>query len=111
MVFASDALSRFSPTRHVPPIALTVAAVVPAAVVAIAEIISESALLRVISFAVVRHLHRVPDGRAGGADRPQPRVDSLGASSRSAAMGWAVNIAALVYGVARRAEPRVAARR
>ena len=51
MVFASGALSRFSPTRHVPPIALTVAAVVPAAVVAIAEIISESALLRVISFA------------------------------------------------------------
>ena len=51
MVFASDALSRFSPTRHVPPIALTVAAVVPAVIVAIAEIISESALLRVISFA------------------------------------------------------------
>ena len=30
MVFASDALSRFSPTRHVPPVALTVAAVLPA---------------------------------------------------------------------------------
>ena len=78
MVFASDALSRFSPTRHVPPIALTVAAVVPAVVVAIAEIISESALLRVISFASCGHLHRVPDGRAGGADRTQPRVGPFG---------------------------------
>lgn len=51
MIFASDALSRFSRERHVPPIALTVACLVPAAVVAIAEIISDSALLRVISFA------------------------------------------------------------
>ena len=51
MVFASDALSRFSPARHVPPVALTVAAVLPAAIVAIAEVISDSALLKVISFA------------------------------------------------------------
>jgi amino acid transporter len=99
MVFASDALSRFSPTRHVPPIALTVAAVVPAVVVAIAEIISESALLRVISFAscgiyvafqmvvlaalIARSRGWVPSGKF-----------TLGR------YGWAVNIAALVYGVA-----------
>jgi amino acid transporter len=51
MVFASATLSRFSPARHVPPVALIVAAVVPAMIVAIAEIISDSALLKVISFA------------------------------------------------------------
>ena len=99
MVFASGALSRFSPTRHVPPIALTVAAVVPAVVVAIAEIISESALLRVISFAscgiyiafqmvvlaalIARSRGWIPSGKF-----------TLGR------YGWAVNIAALVYGVA-----------
>jgi len=98
MVFASGALSRFSPTRHVPPIALTVAAVVPAVVVAIAETISESALLRVISFAscgiyiafqmvvlaalIARSRGWIPSGKF-----------TLGR------YGWAVNIAALVYGV------------
>jgi amino acid transporter len=98
MVFASDALSRFSPTRHVPPIALTVAAVVPAVIVAIAEIISESALLRVISFAsagiyiafqmvvlaalIARSRGWIPSGKF-----------TLGR------YGWAVNIAALIYGV------------
>src|SRR3954467_8591284 len=51
MIFGADALARFSPTRHVPPVALTVAAVLPAVLVAIAELISDSALLRVISFA------------------------------------------------------------
>jgi amino acid transporter len=51
MVFASDTLSKFSRERHVPPVALVVAAVGPAVIVAIAEIISDSALLKVISFA------------------------------------------------------------
>ena len=99
MIFASDALSSFSPTRHVPPIALTVAALVPAALVAIAELISSSALLRVISFAsagiyiafqmvvgaalVARSRGWVPTGRF-----------TLGR------WGLPVNIAALVYGVA-----------
>jgi amino acid transporter len=99
MIFASEPLSRFSSTRHVPPVALTVAAVVPAALVAIAELISASALLRVISFAsagiyvafqmvvgaalVARNRGWVPSGRF-----------TLGR------WGLPVNIAALVYGVA-----------
>jgi amino acid transporter len=98
MVFASDALSRFSHERHVPPVALTVAAVLPAAIVAIAELISESALLKVISFAaagiyiafqlvvlaalIARSRGWVPRGKF-----------TLGA------WGLPVNIAALVYGV------------
>ena len=110
MIFASDALSRFSPTRHVPPIALTVAAVVPAALVAIAELISSSALLRVISFAsagiyiafqmvvraalVARSRGWVPDRRA----------------SRSAATGLAGEHRGADLRRGRRAQPRVAAR-
>src|SRR4051812_40881594 len=99
MVFASDALSRFSPERHVPPVALAVACLLPAAIVAIAELISDSALLRVISFAsagiyiafqavvlaalIARTRGWVPSGRY-----------TLGR------WGLPVNIAALVYGVA-----------
>jgi amino acid transporter len=98
MVFASDALSKFSPARHVPPVALTVAAVLPAVIVAIAEIISDDALLKVISFAaagiyiafqlvvlaalIARRRGWVPTGKF-----------TLGR------WGYAVNIAALVYGV------------
>jgi amino acid transporter len=98
MVFAPDALSRFSPARHVPPVALTVAAVVPAVIVAIAEIISDDALLKVISFAaagiyiafqlvvlaalIARSRGWVPTGKF-----------TLGR------WGYAVNITALVYGV------------
>jgi amino acid transporter len=98
MVFASEVLSRFSPARHVPPVALTVAAVLPAAVVAIAEIISSDALLKVISFAaagiyiafqlvvlaalVARSRGWIPRGKF-----------TLGA------WGLPVNILALLYGV------------
>jgi amino acid transporter len=98
MVFASEALSRFSPSRHVPPVALTVAAVLPAAIVAIAELISDDALLKVISFAaagiyiafqlvvlaalIARRRGWVPTGKF-----------TLGR------WGYAVNIAAFIYGV------------
>ena len=98
MVFASESLSRFSRERHVPPVALTVAAVVPALLVAIAEIISDSALLRVISFAsagiyiafqlvvlaalIARSRGWIPSG-----------AFTLGR------WGLPVNVAALIYGV------------
>jgi amino acid transporter len=98
MIVASEALSRFDKRRHVPPVALTVACVTPAAVVAIAEIVSESALLKVISFAscgiyiafqmvvvaalIARSRGWVPSGKF-----------TLGR------YGFAVNICALVYGV------------
>src|SRR3954453_14277010 len=98
MIFTSDALSRFSPTRHVPPVALTAACVLPAAIVGIAELISDSALLRVISFAsagiyiafqavviaalIARLRGWIPSGRF-----------TLGR------WGLPVNIAAMIYGV------------
>ena len=98
MVFASDALSRFSASRHVPPVALLAAAVLPAAIVAIAEVISDSALLKVISFA------------AAGIYIASQMVVLAALIARS--RGWVprgkftlgrwgllVNIAALVYGV------------
>jgi amino acid transporter len=99
MIFASAPLSRFSATRHVPPIALIVAATVPAAIVAIAEVVSASALLKVISFAsagiyiaflmvtvaalIARSRGWLPSG-----------AFTLGRYGR------AVNVAAVVYGTA-----------
>ncbi len=99
MIVASPALSRFDRKRHVPPIALTVACLTPAVIVAIAEIVSESALLKVISFAscgiyiafqmvvlaalIARSRGWTPSGKF-----------TLGR------YGWAINIAALTYGVA-----------
>jgi amino acid transporter len=53
MIVGSGVLSRFSPTRHVPPVAMVVATVVPAGVIAIAQTLSADALLRVIAFASV----------------------------------------------------------
>lgn len=99
MVFASGALSRFSPRRHVPPVALIVAALAPAGIVAIAETLSEDALVRVISFAstgiyiafqavvLAALIARLRGWRPAGAFR-------LGA------WGLPVNLIALAYGVA-----------
>ena len=53
MVFGSSLLSKFSEKRHVPPYAMLAAGIMPLAIVVIAQTISESALLRVISFAAV----------------------------------------------------------
>ncbi len=99
MVFASDVLSHFSRSRHVPSYALVVAGVVPAAIVAIAQAISTTALTTVISFAacgiyvafqavvlaalVARAKGWVPKGKF-----------TLGR------WGLLVNVSALVYGVA-----------
>ncbi|MGX6449377.1 APC family permease [Patulibacter sp. S7RM1-6] len=98
MVFASPALSRFSDRLHVPPVALTVAATIPAVIVLIAEVISENALARVIAFAsvgiyiafqmvvvaalVARRRGWVPSGKY-----------------RLGRWGLPVNVAALTYGV------------
>ena len=52
MIFGSDTLGRFSPTRHVPVGALAVAAIVPALIV-LGSRISEDALTKIISFAAL----------------------------------------------------------
>jgi len=98
MIVASHALSRFDAKRHVPPVALTFACLTPAVIVAIAEIVSEDALLKVISFAscgiyvafqmvvlaalIARSRGWNPTGKF-----------TLGR------YGFPVNVAALVYGV------------
>jgi amino acid transporter len=99
MIFASAALSRFSPTRHVPPIALIVAATTPAVIVAIAELISSSALLRVISFAsagiYIAFLMVTTAALVARSRGWQPSgAFTLGR------YGTAVNVAAVVYGTA-----------
>ena len=99
MIFASGALSRFSPTRHVPPVALIVAATVPAVIVAIAELISSSALLRVISFASAGiYIAFLMVTTAALVARSRGWIPS-GAFTLGR-YGMAVNVAALIYGVA-----------
>ncbi len=99
MIVGSGLLSRFSPTRHVPPVAMIVATLLPLGVVAIANVISGDALLRVIGFAsagiyiafqsvvlaalIARRRGWVPSGKF-----------------RLGKWAYPVNIAALVYGVA-----------
>jgi amino acid transporter len=99
MIFASEPLARFSPTRHVPPVALTVAAVVPAAIVAIAELISESALLRVISFASAG-IYVAFQMVVGAALVARNRGWHPSGRFTLGQWGLPVNIAALIYGVA-----------
>jgi amino acid transporter len=99
MIFGSAVLARFSTRRHVPPYAMITATVLPAAVVIIAQLVSEEALLKVISFAsgaiyiafqAVVLAALIARSRGW---RPSGRF-SLGR------WGVPVNIAALVYGVA-----------
>lgn len=52
MIAGSAALSRFSQTRHVPPVALLVAAAVPSLVI-IGSMVSSDALTKIISFAAL----------------------------------------------------------
>lgn len=97
MIIGSSLLKKFSPSRHVPPYALLVAAAVPAIIV-IGSKVSENALVKIISFAAfgiylgfqmvvfaalrARLKGWVPSGKY-----------TLGA------WGLPVNIAALSYGV------------
>ncbi len=97
MIVGSSLLKQFSPTRHVPPYALLLSAIVPALIVA-GSYFSEDAVVKIISFAALgiyiafqlvvlaalraRLKGWVPSGKY-----------SLGS------WGLLVNIAALVYGV------------
>jgi len=77
MIFGSGLLSKFSQTRHVPPYALLVAALIPAIIVIGAKF-STDALTKIISFARARHLHRLPDGRLRRIARPNQGLEALG---------------------------------
>lgn len=98
MIVGSGYLRRLSPRSHVPPGALTVAGVIPALVIA-GSLISEDALVRIISFGVLgiyiafqMVVLAALIARARGW-RPAGRW-TLGR------WGLPINIAALVYGVA-----------
>lgn len=98
MVFASTTLSKFSETLHVPFVALTIAGVVPAVIVTIAELISTNALERVISFATVGiYIGFQMVVLAALIARARGWVPT--GKFKLGRWAWPVNIAALVYGV------------
>jgi amino acid transporter len=99
MIVGSDALSRFSPTRHVPPVAMVVATIVPAGVVAVAEVISGDALLRVIGFASAG-IYIAFQSVVLGALIARRRGWVPSGKFRLGKWAYPVNIAAFVYGVA-----------
>ncbi|MFD1935043.1 APC family permease [Nonomuraea mangrovi] len=97
MIVGSGLFRRFSAARHVPPYALLVAAVVPALVVA-GSIISEDALVKIISFATLGiylgfQMVVLAALRARLLGWRPSGPFTLGAA------GLAVNVGALVYGV------------
>lgn len=99
MVVGSSVLSRFSERRHVPPNAMITATVLPASIVIIAQVVSAEALLKVISFAsgaIYIAFQAVVLGALVA------RVRGWRPSGRFTLGRWglAVNVAALVYGVA-----------
>ncbi|MFE2432080.1 amino acid permease [Streptomyces sp. NPDC059373] len=94
VIVGAKRLSKLSPTTHMPPAALAVTAVVPAAI----AFLPSATVTRIITFAVVGIYVGFQSvvlasviGRARGW---QPA-----GSFRLGRFGWAVNIAALVYGV------------
>ncbi|NUT41367.1 MAG: amino acid permease [Thermoactinospora sp.] len=97
MIAGSGLLSTFSAARHVPPYTLAVAAIVPAVVV-IGSIVSEEALVKIISFAVLGiylafQMVVLAALRARLLGWRPAGPFTLGAA------GTAVNVAALAYGV------------
>jgi amino acid transporter len=99
MVAGSHFLSRFSETRHVPPYALLVAGLLPLLIVTIAQVISESALLRVISFASVGiYVAFLMVTFAALTARLRGWIPS--GDYRLGRWGLPVNVLALTYGVA-----------
>ncbi|MEV4163334.1 APC family permease [Nonomuraea dietziae] len=97
MIVGSEPLSRFSAVRHVPPYALVVAAVVPALVV-MGSIVSEDALVKIISFATLG-IYLGFQMVVLAALRARLRGWRPSGPFTLGAAGLAVNVGALVYGV------------
>ncbi|MEU4723376.1 amino acid permease [Nonomuraea dietziae] len=97
MIAGSGLLSRFSAVRHVPPYALLVAAVVPALVV-MGSIVSEDALVKIISFATLG-IYLGFQMVVLAALRARLRGWRPSGPFTLGAAGLAVNVGALVYGV------------
>jgi amino acid transporter len=99
MVVGSQVLARFSERRHVPPNAMIAATVLPAAIVVIAQLVSEEALLKVISFAAAG-IYLAFQAVVLGALIARARGWRPSGKFTLGGWGMAVNVAALVYGVA-----------
>ncbi|HEU4658821.1 MAG TPA: amino acid permease [Capillimicrobium sp.] len=99
MIAGSRALSRFSAKRHVPPVAMLAATLLPGLVVAVAELISSDALLRVISFASAG-IYVAFQSVVLAALIARRRGWQPSGRFRLGAWAWPVNVLALVYGVA-----------
>ncbi len=97
MIIGSSLLKKFSATRHVPPYALLVAAVVPAVIV-IGSKISEDALVKIISFAAFG-IYLAFQMVVLAALRARLRGWVPSGKYSLGRWGLPVNIAALVYGV------------
>lgn len=98
MIVGSRVLSRFSMARHVPPVAMLVAATLPLVVVAIAQALSEDALTRVISFASCG-IYIAFQSVVLAALVARLRGWRPSGEFRLGAWGLPVTIAALTYGV------------
>jgi amino acid transporter len=97
MIVGSSLLKKFSATRHVPPYALLVAAVVPAIIV-IGSKVSEDALVKIISFAAFG-IYLGFQMVVFAALRARLRGWVPSGKYTLGRWGLPVNIAALVYGV------------
>ncbi len=98
MLAGSAHLRRFSTARHVPPYALAVAAVVPAVIV-VGSIFSEDALTKIVSFAALG-IYIGFQMVVLAALRARLRGWVPAGSFTLGRWGTAVNVAALLYGVA-----------
>lgn len=97
MIMGSRLLRKFSPTRHVPPYALLVAAIVPAVIV-VGSKVSTDALTKVISFAALG-IYIGFQMVVLAALRARLKGWKPQGQYRLGRWGLPVNIAALVYGV------------
>jgi amino acid transporter len=97
MIAGSRAFRRFSPARRIPPNALLVAALVPALVV-LGSIVSEDALIKIISFAVLG-IYLGFQMVVLAALRARLRGWRPSGPFTLGRAGLAVNVAALLYGV------------
>lgn len=97
MIAFSRVFRKFSPVRHIPPNAMLVAAAVPAVIV-LGSIVSEDALIKIISFAVLG-IYLGFQMVVLAALRARVRGWRPAGPFTLGRAGPAVNVAALVYGV------------
>ncbi|MFZ2501656.1 MAG: amino acid permease [Nocardioides sp.] len=97
MIFGSGLLKRFSPSLHVPPFALLLAAAVPAFIV-IGSYVSTNAVVKIISFAALG-IYIAFQMVVLAALRARLNGWVPSGKYQLGAWGLPVNIAALVYGV------------